>query len=174
MKSKNSNQSVRKFVAVRGSLMVRGSSLIETMIYIVLLAFILTGTVVMAQRLFASSEEGMKRVVAEEEANFLLRKIEWVLGDIASVNTPSAGSNGTTLSVTRNNFSSNPVKITYTSGTVFIQFSSGQKEALNSDAVSITEVKFEHVRATGGKPPAVKAYFVLNGTTYDTIKYIRK
>ncbi len=61
----------------------KGFTLIETIIYIALFAIIIGGGMVAAYQIIQATEASNNHIILQEEANFLLRKINWALSQPA-------------------------------------------------------------------------------------------
>jgi len=62
-----------------------GFTLFETLIYIALFSFIMSGTILSAYQIFEGSAQVQKMTERETEINFVLRKLNWlVTGDIVN------------------------------------------------------------------------------------------
>ncbi len=71
-----------------------GFTLIETLIYIVLFSIIIGGGMIAAYQIVEGTERTESKTILEQDANFILRKINWVLTGAISVDT-----SGTVLNV---------------------------------------------------------------------------
>ena len=85
---------------------IRGTTLIEVMVYIALFTMIIGGAVVTAYQVFESSGRSQTRAMLEDEGEFLLAKIGWALSGVQSVAAPGLPAPGVctesnTLSVTK-------------------------------------------------------------------------
>ena len=148
-----------------------GFTLIETVIYIVLLGVLIGGGVVAAFYILDSAEKNKADINVQAEGNFIVRKIEWALTGATTINVVSP----TQLNVTKPGL---PTMIFYLSGTdlkLGPDTSSGVN--LNSSLVTLATISgiiFTDIPAAGGKPEAVSASFNVNGKNFNLIKYLRK
>lgn len=148
-----------------------GSTLIETLIYIVLFAIIIGGVMVATYQIIEATDKTQVRVILEDEGNFLLRKIDWALTGAGSVNTPTPNS----LIVTK----SGGLTLTFDfdSGNLRLRRNTGPAKELNSENVAISNLVFQHI-TTPGKPDAIKASFTASyynqSKFFETTKYLRK
>ena len=153
-----------------------GFTLIETLIYLALFAIIIGGTVVVTYDIIAGSDNTQIKVVISEEGNFLLRKIDWALTGVASIDSPAAGASGVALSVTKLGLPAgqNPLVFDLNSGNLRLKRGAGSAMALNSSNATVSNLVFAHLAAIGQRPEAVKASFKLNGQPFEITKYLRK
>lgn len=149
-----------------------GFTLIEALIYLALLLLIIGGMLVSVYQIIQASNGSNSKLVINDEANFILRKLNWALTGTSAIVSPGAGFAGTTLVVTR--FSS-PTSLTFdlNSGNLRLKRGAGTFAELNSRNVVVASLSFQHLAAVGGKPEAVKTDFKLNGRPFELIKYLR-
>lgn len=153
--------------------MNRGFTLIETLIYIALLAFIMGSGVVAAFYVIDSSEKEKGNIHAISEAAFLMRKIDWALNNTPQICSPASGMTESSLLVDQNCSSPiNPILIDLSSERAQITIGGAMSE-LTSEWVKIENLQFEHI-AVLQKPAAIKASFTANGKPFEMTKYLRK
>lgn len=100
----------------------RGFTLIETLVYIALLGILMGGAMLAVYQLIANVGQVNANIAIEEEANFLLRKVNWALGngydtsdfDLDGDNLEFNGTILNSADVVVSDFdSSDPTKITF-------------------------------------------------------------
>lgn len=145
--------------------MKRGFTLIETIIYIALLAFIMGGALSATYNIIENAGRLDANVTIQEEGNFVLRKINWALSGASSFSTTAHE-----LTVTR-----------YDGITVVIKLSGTEVDISEDGGVTFLPLTTSNVTAVelsfimlGTAPKGVKATLMLNGTTFSTTKYLRK
>src|SRR4051812_4410040 len=62
-----------------------GFTLIETLLYIGLFAIVIGGGMIATYQIIQSTEASKNHIILQEEANFLLRKVNWALAGATSV-----------------------------------------------------------------------------------------
>lgn len=149
-----------------------GFTLIEVIIYLVLFSIIIGGTFTIGYRLLSGSGITSSNLRVQEEAHFILRKIDWVLSGLANVTLPASGTTGSILIVTRSGVTG-PIKLDLNSGVLQITRGISASNALNSQSIPVTSVTFEHIPESGLRPKAVKVNFTIDGKTFETIRYVR-
>lgn len=157
--------------------MRRGFTLIETMIYIALLALLMGSAVVAAFFIIDSSAHDKGRVTATLEAEFLMRKIDWVLTglDLSSpVNVPAPGASGPNLSVNKNGFPSNPLVVDASFKRARLAQAGGAPAELTADRVAVTNLKFWHIAALPPRPAAIVTSFTIDGRDFQMTKYVKR
>lgn len=152
----------------------KGFTLIEILIYLALFSIIIGGVLVTAYQVIEASHKTASRVVIEEEANFLLRKIEWALSAVSLINAPAAGMSGSTLSINKVGFSASPIIFELDSSNLRIKKYAEEAAILNSSRVSISNLTFHHLAAGGNKPAGIRVNFQVNDQLFELIKYLRK
>lgn len=150
-----------------------GFTLIETIIYSALTAMIFGVTLLSFYQLIGSSNALNKRIIIDEEADFLIRKIEWALSGISAVNFPAAGSSGQEISINKTNYSFNPIVFDAVSGTLRIRKGTGDPVALNSQNTAISDLNFFYTAAIGDSPGAIRVGFSVNQRPYQTTINLR-
>ena len=161
----------------------RGFTLIEIIIYVALLSLTIGFILVAVYQIIDSKTGASARTSVEEEANFLIKKIKWVLTNVDVINQPTAGATSTTLSVNKFNFPANPVAISRSGSDVNISYAGNPATTLNSEDISVGDLVFENI--SGGSNPAVKIKLNLEyrpndlkttkpSTTIETTIYLRK
>lgn len=156
--------------------MQKGFTLIEMLIYLALFSLIIGGFLVATFQIIQGNDSAQQKAVVEEEANFLLRKIDWALSGVGSINAPLPGLTRPTLSITKPGLPAgqNPLVFNFSSGNIWLQRGTGSPAILNSSNVAISNLLFNHIPASAQKPEAVKASFNIGSRVFETTKYLRK
>jgi type II secretory pathway pseudopilin PulG len=136
-----------------------GFTLIETIIYSAIVSMAIAATLFIVYQIIDSRYKILARVEVEEEAQFLMGKVKWVLSSIDKINTPSLGATSSVLSVDKLNFLSNPVILSASGTDVFISYGANASSAINSESVLVKNLVFKNI----GLPdnPAVELSFFL-------------
>lgn len=114
----------------------RGFTLVETMIYIALFAFIILGALVSIYGILGASTRNQTKAMVQEEGSFLLGKMDWVL---SGTKNASVSTDGLTLTAVRYDGTTMTIKVSMPDGNTTIDRGSGEKE-LNNSNVSIVPV----------------------------------
>ncbi len=148
----------------------RGFTLIETVIYIALLSLLLSGTLLAAYGLLSGADRVNANTTVADEGTFVLRKIEWALSSIKSIDTPLAGTS-TTLTVHKTGYARNPITIRWNAARSSVEIAEGAGNALSltTGNVLVTKLEFKYL-----SPAGIAATAVIDGATFITTKYIRK
>ena len=152
----------------------RGFTLIETLIYASLISVIIGFSLAVTYQIIDSSEKLNKKILIEEEANFLLRKIEWALTGLETINSPLSGATGSILSVNKINFSSNPLVFDLNLNNLRMKRGLAAPVILNNENLVVSNLIFEHLAMDGNKPAGVKTNFKINERAYEIIIYSKK
>ena len=153
-----------------------GFTLIELLIYSVLIVIMMSTAITTIYQITDSSDAINKKVAIEEEANFILRKIQWVLTGVELVISPAPNTtNADTLSIDKYNFGLNPINVTSGSGNITIQKQiTGPLIPLNSENVEITSLEFDHIASSGTKPAGIETRLGINGKIYTMLIHLKK
>ena len=145
-----------------------GFTLIETMLYIALFAIIIGGAIVTAYSIIESGGKNEAKFQVQEEANFLLRKINWALTGADSLSTTASPPTLTVhKGVTTLVFSLNVA-----SASLQLKTNAAAPVPLSSRNVVIASLSFQP--STIGTLNAVRSTFTVNGEKFETTKYLRK
>ncbi|HCR52577.1 TPA: hypothetical protein DIV48_02935 [Candidatus Kaiserbacteria bacterium] len=146
---------------------MRGFTLVETMLYIALLAFIIGGAVAMAYHLTGSSGRISAMAVAREEGDFVMRKIGWALSSASGFSIPDAHE----LVVTRYGGATVNVKL---NGTKVEMKEDGDFLPLTSSNVFVSDLTFTGIPAAGPGPEGIRALLTIGSTTFSMTAYLRR
>lgn len=147
----------------------RGFTLIETIIYTALLAFVIGGALSATYNIIEGSGRLDGNAVRQEEGNFVLRKINWALSSASGFSITSSSE----LFVTR--YDGTTVNFKLVGAEVDMKETGGAFLPLTTDNVTVTDLLFQNIPAIGSGPKGVTATLTLkSGVTFSTTKYLRK
>ena len=152
-----------------------GTTLLETMIYMLIVGFVLAGVLVSVYQIMGTSDQLYTKNNVEQEASFIISKIDWALNDVSAINLPSIpNTSGAVLSVNKNSYSSNPIRFALSGDDITIKEGSGTAVNLNSDRVTVSTVSFDFIQQTGTLTVnSIKVHFYVNGKYYEALRVIR-
>lgn len=153
---------------------VRGFTLIETIIYIALFSVIISLVIGAVYNIIEGSDDLQKNIITNAEAHFLTRKIEWTLTGVSAINSPASGLTGVSLSVDKVGYAQNPIVFDLDSGNLRIKKGLSDPVILNSANVAVSDLQFQHLAAGLYRPAAIKFSFEVDGELYSTTIYLRK
>lgn len=149
--------------------MSRGFSLIETIIYIALLALLMSGAIVTVYQITQSSYLVGEKNVVQEEGHFVLRKIEEAFSGAQDVSTSGSGCGGV-LSVTQ--YDGDVLTFSRDNSTDMIM--------LDRNGAGGNELTTENVQANclsfinlGGPPKGVETTLTIGEVDFALTKYVR-
>jgi len=163
--------------------MKKGFTLVEVIIYIALFSLLLGTAFVTAFQLIQGTDILNAKKVNQEEINFVLKKIDWALGGVSSIDNPSSlvpYSNrlvvtkygGNTIDICLDEYK---IKIKETNGFWLWESCANSKFLpLTTDNVKVTSLQFRYIAPIGGAPAGIVATTTINGFVATTTKYIRK
>ena len=137
--------------------MRKGFTLIETLIYLALLAFVIGAGVSASYYIIDSSAKGKTEADTTREAEFLMRKIDWAMTGATAVNVG-------TMTITKGG----PIKFEPDSDRARITIG-GSSEYLTSERVRVTGLQFLPTSL-----PGITASSTIDGKRFEITKYIRK
>lgn len=149
-----------------------GFTLIETLVYIALFTIVIGGGMVGAYGIIEGTDRTSSKTILEQDANFILRKVDWALTGLDTIN-----SSGASLSVNKKDFASNPIVFSLSGTNITIKKGSNTAIVLNNSRVKISNLAFTPV-TTGGKS-GIQATFTVTtidgklSQTFTITKYIR-
>ncbi|MBI4993588.1 type II secretion system protein [Candidatus Wolfebacteria bacterium] len=147
-------------------------TLIETIIYAVLVSLIGGFSIFVLYQIIDSGDRLKAKIDVEGEANFILQKVNWALNGATAVNQPAAGATSTILSINKNNFSSNPIVFDLNEGNIRLAKGGGAASFLNNQNISVGQLVFEHLAASGGSSEAIRATLSVNSKIFNYSKTI--
>ena len=155
----------------------------EAIIYLALFSLLFSGAIISAYNLFESFSRGQTHIMMQEEGDFLIGKINWVLSGSKSIEVPSTGGNGDTLSVTKWTSSLNPVVVKLNGSDLTISQSGNPAKTLNNTNVSISNLNFKQEYLGGVNPRSLSFTFTITSRTpngmpisqkFSATTYVRK
>jgi FlaG/FlaF family flagellin (archaellin) len=117
----------------------------------------------------------MKNIDLVEQKQFIIQKLDWVLQSVFIVNSPVAGTSGTSLSVDKIGYSSNPIVIDLVGGVLRISEGGGAAVALTPITLTISNLNFTHtMNANGPSETRIRVTATIsNSATSTTIDYTK-
>ena len=147
-----------------------GFTIIELLVYIAILAFLIGGGVASAFAVLDFSEQNKADINVQAEGQFLMRKIEWALTDVAP-----GGVTILALDILQTNKNGvGIIVIDAPSGRARISVAGGSQLEITNDRVQVQNLSFDHILPAGTKPEAIHATFDINGVSFSTTRYLRK
>ncbi len=149
-----------------------GFTLLETIVYISLLSLIMSSGLVVAWQLIDGMQNMNREITVQEEANFVLEKIDRSLKDAQYILAPSSEDSLTTvLSVQDGDGELTTVHLY--DGRVELQRKNNSFVSLTTPNVAIEDLQFYYIAPQGSSLPGVRAVLVMDGETYEVEKYLR-
>jgi len=156
--------------------MQKGFTLIETLIYLALFTIIIGGGMVATYQIIQSSAAGTNHVIMEEEANFLLRKMNWALVGASSI--PAVSATHLEITNTTGTYSFNLCGTNLTIETGAGKTCGNTPITLNASSISITSLTFQKTPAGNGITVNFTLKTMQDGKpvteNFSTTKYLRK
>ncbi len=150
--------------------MKKGFTLIEVIIYLALFSIVIGGGMVATYQILGSSNSSSNQVILQEEANFLLRKIDWGMTG-ATVATPATIP--PSLTITKAGYPT--LKFDLNSTNLRLTRGAGLPLSLNSSSISVSGLSF--IAIGNGITTQFTLTTVQDGRnvsqTFSTTKYLR-
>ncbi|HEV7701925.1 MAG TPA: prepilin-type N-terminal cleavage/methylation domain-containing protein [Candidatus Paceibacterota bacterium] len=147
--------------------MSKGVTLIEVVIYIALFSLLMGTAFLSAYDILESSGKLAVKNNTSEEANFVLRKIDWAMTGVSSfTNTPN------TLHV--NKYDGNQIDIKLVGTKIKLTENSGTtatSDFITTGNISVSSLQFT---AIAGTPKGITAAAIIDGINFSITKYMRK
>jgi type II secretory pathway pseudopilin PulG len=148
-----------------------GFSLIETLLYIAIVAFALGGLLTAVYAVLNGGEEVRAKAVAAQEIVFLSRKIDNALSESNAIVLPAAGNAGDTLIIQTTGVDT--IAFSLSAGVAYISRNGASPIPLTDSTVTISSLSFENISASGSAPAAVRTSFFADDNPFDAVRYIR-
>ncbi len=148
---------------------MRGFTLIETIVYMSILSFIMTGTVLSMYSLFSGTESHTQLIASQDAGFFVMRKIESVLENQTTVHIPSFGYSPS-LEITTHDNTAIEIRRTGTRIEVRRGGVNGSYVPLTSDQTSVTNLGFRYLPAPA---EGIEASTTIDGIVFETRVYER-
>ncbi len=147
---------------------MRGFTLIETIIYLALLSFILTGTMLAVYGMLESGSSLLEKTATEDEGFFIMHKLDWMLSDLKSIDSPASGSDDS-LTITQND--NTKFTVWLEDGVVIMceGASCANRDDLTTENVEVSALTFARV---SGTPAGIKATATIDGIDFSTTHYL--
>lgn len=122
----------------------KGFTLIETIIYIGIIAIIIGSFLIISEQIIFSSNRTRRQIELTENQKFLIQKINWLLRNVDTVNTPLPNASSTILSINKVNFSENPLILNLADNVVYLN-----DIPLTNNSVLVTNLTFYQLTLPG-------------------------
>ena len=148
-------------------------TLIEVIIYIALFSLLIGTALVTTYQLIDGSWNLSRKNIVQEEGNFVMRKINWALAGVQTINNPTSGSDDT-LSVTK--YNGDDIIISLDGTKINLEMNpGGLNEAITTESVAVSTLEFTYI---SGDPSGIRATATITengvGFPFTITKYIRK
>lgn len=140
-----------------------GFTLIETLLYAVLVTVIITFSILSVYQLIDSRSRNKHRKELVENQRLLEQKIYWALQNNSAINSPSSAATTTSLSVNKIGFANNPVVIDVNSGVARLKLGSAAAQPItNGSYGAVQNLSFNQFNLSG--QPAIR----VSGNLFDS------
>lgn len=147
-----------------------GFTLIEMLMYILFITFFLGSSLGIAYNILSSSQDNRAKIAVEEEGNFLLKKISWVVND---ADTISVASNILTVNKFDPPSGGNPIVVSSSGGFLNIQRGGNPVRPLNDDLFVVSSLSFSLISTGSINTDVFRASFYVNNKEFSLTRYVR-
>ncbi len=149
-----------------------GFTLIETILYIALFAIIMGAVLMATYRMIESTDKAQVKSLVQNEAQFAIRKYNWLLTGA----TIDPTSTITSLKLTNPNLpsSSNPIVFTVAGNKSILTLGSTAAVQITSDIAPITASAFSITPASGTSPAQAEWTFTMSNSYYSEVFTAKK
>ena len=151
---------------MKNTLYNRGTTLIEAVVYLALLAILMSGAVIAAFNLFEANGRAETHILLQEEGGFLLGKIEWALRGAHIVSEPGKNEEGSTLTLKRWG-SDDMLSFSHTDSDLLSAVGGTPGVPLNNTNVQLSSILFTHTLSSllGAQSESIQVSFTLSART---------
>lgn len=137
---------------------MKGFTLVETIIYIGIVAIIISSFLLASQQIIVSASRTRQQIELTENQKFLIQKINWLLRDIDGVNTPVAGASSSILSINKVGFNDNPIVLSLSDNVVYLTTGSTTTSTvpLTNSSVMVTSLTFYQLTFASSSQNAIR------------------
>lgn len=146
----------------------KGFTLIEALVYLALFSILMGGAAIAAYNLFDSAVKVGTRTMLQEEGDFMIAKIDWVLSGAKAVTAPAAGVTGSSLTVAKwNTALGDPMMVTKNGSELLLTRGTNAPVVLNNTNTTIDSITFNHIEGAGDGtvPEAVETVLTISAYT---------
>ena len=154
----------------------RGFTLIETIIYIGLFGIMIGGLFASVFQLMQNTQGIEEKVVIEEEVNFVMKKIDWLLNDLKTITTPVSGTSDTLEIINDDNqnisirLDDSKIQICYNA---IASCADEDFQNITSINVKSENLSFTYLESIDDSPVGINTKVTLNGRIVGLNKYQR-
>lgn len=138
-----------------------GFSLIEIIIYVGIFSMIIFSISYFMNMLNTTRVHNQNILEVESQGESIVRNITYKIRNAKSINLPTAGNSGSSLSLEMADSNINPTVYSVVNGVIYIKEGMGNDIALSNNKVNINNLTFTNEGAMN-KPGSIKIRFNLN------------
>ena len=132
-----------------------GFTLLELLLYIGLFGVMLSISLVILYQMLRNQDQNRSMLEVEEEANFIVRKIEWALTGATDIIVPLQNQTSSVLSLTKYNFSQNPLVFSTSGNALYLTRGGSSSISLTSTNVKFQDFFAHTFPSIGSNPTSV-------------------
>ncbi len=150
-------------------------TLIETVVYIGLFSFMLSGLFQSAFSLMQSTTTESTNIEINEEVSFVEHKLDWMFSDISKVQSPTGPSASSVLKILKYDIALNPVVVSLQNGILMISRNGQVAVSLTTANVHVDQVSFLYIAPdpTSLRKEGIQSVITINGKTATSTYYVQ-
>lgn len=153
---KNNLQNKRRF-APKNS---KGISLVETIVYVAIFSIFVIGLAQFSTTLTKTRLHTQGVLEVNDQGSQVIKLITQILRNGSSVNAPTIGNSGSSLSIDTGVSATNPTTFSFSDGTLYITEGAGSPIALTNNKVVVSNLIFSNLSRVS-TPNIIKISFTL-------------
>lgn len=135
-----------------------GFTLIETIIYIGIIAIILSSFLMTSEQIIFSNNRTHRQIELTGNQKFLVQKINWLLRNVDIINAPLPNTSSSVLSINKVNFPNNPMVLNLDNNVVYLTTGSTTTSTapLTNNSVIVTSLTFYQLTFSSSSQNAIR------------------
>jgi len=139
----------------------RGFTLIELLLYMAISSIIMTATVALLLLMLSAREQNQAVGEVEGQGAFVMQEIGESIRNAASITTPLPAAAANSLTLQETDTTKSPTVYALASGVVSVTEGNTKAIALNSNAISISNLSFQNLSLAGTTSQIIRVTFTV-------------
>lgn len=144
--------------------MQRGMSLVETLVYVAIFSVFVIGLAGFSNNLGSIRLHNQVMFEVNDQGSHAVKTITQALRSASQVNSPTIGTDGTSLSVVTHSPATSPTVFSESGGVLYVTEGSGSPIALTNNKVVVSNIAFSNL-SRPDTPPIIKIRFTLTSVS---------
>lgn len=146
-------------------------TLIETLFYLVIIVIVMTAGILTANQIIENRDRASLETELFQNINFAISKLQWVIQETQSINSPALNTTSTLVSINKINSGENPFIFSLSNGKITLSVNNQPAQDLTNSRITITNLEFKYILLE--QKPAIKIHLIAetNPATLTNIIY---